>query len=180
MNSIELYTKRLDILTLNISGASLVADYHLTNRDFLKKWSPVRDDVFFTTLFQSERLKENPTGETIRFYLFHAKLHDKVIGEIVFSNIVQGAFQSCNLGYNCLESEINKGIVSEALSKTVGYVFSKYRLHRIEANVMPRNEPSIRVLNKLGFENEGLRKKYLNINGIWEDHFSFVLWNDVI
>ena len=56
-------------------------------------------------------------------------------------------------------------------------MFEEIKIHRIEANIMPINIVSIKVIEKLGFENEGLAKKYLKVNGIWEDHFHYVKLN---
>ena len=64
-----------------------------------------------------------------------------------------------------------------AVAMMVEYAFQELRLHRIEANVMPRNRASLRVLEKNGFENEGLAKRYLQINGEWEDHIHMVIRN---
>jgi len=92
-------------------------------------------------------------------------------------NIVRGVFLSCHLGYGLDKDEINKGYMTEALNAVIRFAFDKVKLHRIEANVMPRNKPSIRIVEKLGFKNEGLARKYLKINGKWEDHIHFVVLN---
>lgn len=68
--------------------------------------------------------------------------------------------------------------MSFAISLIVKFAFDNLRLHRIEANVMPRNKASLRVLEKNNFINEGLATKYLQINGIWEDHIHMVLLNE--
>lgn len=57
-------------------------------------------------------------------------------------------------------------------------MFNDFGIHRIEANIMPKNKRSLRVVEKLGFYNEGIANKYLNINGKWEDHIHMVLLND--
>ena len=67
--------------------------------------------------------------------------------------------------------------MTEAVTLGRAYAFSELGQHRIEGNVMPRNLPSRRVLEKCGFENEGLSKYYLKINGIWEDHIHMVKLN---
>ena len=54
-------------------------------------------------------------------------------------------------------------------------MFNDYKLHRIEANVMPKNKASLKVLKKLGFHEEGLAYNYLKINGKWEDHVYLAL-----
>ena len=59
-------------------------------------------------------------------------------------------------------------------------MFNEFELHRIEANIMPKNIRSFTVVEKLGFYNEGMALKYLNINGIWEDHIHMVLLNDKV
>ena len=89
-----------------------------------------------------------------------------------------GAFLSCYLGYKLDKDEINKGYMTEAVKKGVEVVFNELGLHRIEANIMPRNKASLRVVEKLGFYNEGLAYKYLKINGKWEDHIHMVLLNE--
>jgi ribosomal-protein-alanine N-acetyltransferase len=81
-----------------------------------------------------------------------------IIGTIGFSSIVFGAFQSCYLGYRLDRGELNKGLATEALRATIRFVFTEFRLHRIEANVMPRNVASKKVLENLGFQNEGISR----------------------
>ena len=67
--------------------------------------------------------------------------------------------------------------MSMAVSMITQYAFEELHLHRIEANVMPRNQASLRVLQKIQFENEGISKYYLKINGVWEDHIHMVKIN---
>lgn len=59
-------------------------------------------------------------------------------------------------------------------------IFDDMKLHRIEANIMPKNKQSLKVVEKLGFYDEGLAYKYLKINGKWEDHIHMVLLNNKI
>jgi [ribosomal protein S5]-alanine N-acetyltransferase len=91
---------------------------------------------------------------------------------------MRGAFLSCFLGYKLDGQEINQGYMTEALKKGTEIMFQDFGLHRIEANIMPKNIRSLRVAEKAGFYNEGLSRKYLNINGKWEDHIHMVLLNE--
>ena len=75
---------------------------------------------------------------------------------------------------------LNRGYITEALRCAIEYAFAQLKLHRIEANIIPRNARSRRVVEKLGFEPEGLARKYLKINGVWEDHLHFVIFNDLV
>lgn len=70
--------------------------------------------------------------------------------------------------------------MTEALKKGIETAFGPLGLHRIEANIMPKNKASLRVAEKLDFKNEGLSTKYLKINGVWEDHIHMVLLNEEI
>jgi len=116
----------------------------------------------------------------VRFWLFKKEdqMLEKPLGTLALTNIIRGVFKSCFLGYKMDEDEINKGYMTEAIKALVKIAFSELNLHRIEANIMPRNERSIRVVEKCGFINEGLAKKYLKINGIWEDHYHMVILNE--
>lgn len=175
-------TKRLMLKTLKDEDAVLVRDYYLRNKDFLQEWDPVRPDEFYTVPFHkvllTNEMEKIKSGQSLRLWLFSKIETQKVIGMISFSNIVKGVFLSCHLGYSLDEDYINRGYITEALKKGIGIIFDEYKLHRIEANIMPRNLRSRRVCEKLGFREEGLAKEYLKINGKWEDHIHMVLLND--
>lgn len=110
-------------------------------------------------------------GKAIRFLLF---LKENPEGELIgfcnFTQIFRGPFQACYLGYHIDASHEGKGFMSEAVAKATQYMFEMQNIHRIMANYMPSNERSARLLQKLGFVIEGHAKKYLLINGQWEDH----------
>jgi [ribosomal protein S5]-alanine N-acetyltransferase len=180
----EYETQRLRLRALDSSSAPLVLDYYLRNWDFLQEWEPVKDDRFYTVQYQEEQLggelvsMEN--GNSLRLWIFKKEDDSKTVGSIGFSNIVYGPFLSCFLGYKLDKDEINKGYTTEALQKGIGIMFDEYGLHRIEANIMPKNKRSMRVMEKLGFQNEGMSIKYLKINGQWEDHVHMVLLNESV
>lgn len=177
-------TEKLNLRILDESHAKFVLDYYYRNKDFLNEWEPLKQEEFYTIAYQKKQLKAEfkniEGGNAFRLWLFKKEDDSKIIGSIGFNNIVRGAFLSCHLGYKLDEAEINKGYITEAINKGIEIVFNDLKLHRIEANVMPRNKRSLRVLEKLGFYNEGLAYKYLKINGKWEDHIHMVLLNDKV
>ncbi|MGF7056433.1 GNAT family N-acetyltransferase [Brassicibacter mesophilus] len=177
-------TERLILKVVDKSYAELVVDYYLRNKSFLEEWEPIKDEDFYTKQYQEEQLdKESSTIEnnsSLRLWVFKNENENKVIGSIGFNNIVRGVFLSCHLGYKLDKDEINKGYITEAIRKGIEIMFIEFGLHRIEANIMPRNKRSLRVVEKLGFYNEGLAYKYLKINGKWEDHIHMVLLNDKV
>ena len=100
---------------------------------------------------------------------------NELAGVFNLSNIVRGCFQSAYLGYYSLLAKSKKGYMTEALELIVNYAFFNLHLHRIEANIQPDNEASIKLVKRIGFVEEGLAKNYLKINGYWQDHIHFAL-----
>lgn len=175
-------TERLVLKVLDKSYADVVLDYYKRNKAFLEEWEPVRSEEFYTKEYHEKDLNRELTnienGNCLRFWIFKKDDVQKAIGSFAFNNIVRGAFLSCFLGYKLDANEINKGYMTEAIRKGIDVIFNEFGLHRIEANIMPKNVRSMRVLEKLGFYNEGLAYKYLKINGKWEDHIHMVMLNE--
>lgn len=177
-------TKRLTLQILDHTFTEQVLAYYMGNREFLSQWEPWRAEEFYTAGFQKELLNEDiisiERGNMLKLWVFNKDDHRRVIGSVVFNNIIRGAFLSCHLGYKIDESKVNKGFATEAIAKGVEIIFNEFQLHRIEANIMPRNKSSLRVVEKLGFYNEGMAYKYLKISGRWENHIHMVLLNDEV
>ncbi|MFC5450144.1 GNAT family N-acetyltransferase [Paenibacillus aestuarii] len=174
-------TERMDLVQLDTSSADLVLDYVVRNRQFLAPWEPERNEEFYTLAHQEALLQQEmekmKDGHMFKVWMLQ---EGRVIGSAALSNMVRGAFQSCHLGYKMDHEQLNKGLMTEALSALVAYAFEKLKLHRIEANIMPRNIASLQVVKKLGFYDEGLALKYLKIHGVWEDHIHMVLRNEAM
>lgn len=100
-----------------------------------------------------------------------------LIGIVSLTELVRGPLQSCWLGYSLDHAQNGRGYTTEAAHLVIGCAFQVLKLHRIEAGVMPHNLASIRVLEKVGFEKEGLSRKNVLINGNWEDHLHFAIIN---
>jgi ribosomal-protein-alanine N-acetyltransferase len=164
--------------------AHLVQDYLYRNEAFFKPWLPAYSPRYFEQDFieawmevQQEELRR---GQTLHWYLFHAQDPQQccILGDITFSHIQRGVFQSCFLGYKIDQKLQGQGYALEALQHSIRFLFEEWKLHRIEANIMPHNSSSIRLIERLGFEREGLSRKLLKINNRWEDHWRYVLLNE--
>ncbi len=170
-------TKNLRLKVIEEKDLGLLKDYLLRNQEFLREWEPERADSFYEDTEILQRIlgeqKEYEEQRGISLYIF-LEDEDKIIGNVHIDSIVRGVFQSCYLGYKLDQEYINKGYMTQAVEKAIEIAFEEYKLHRIEVNIMPRNIRSQKVVEKLGFENEGLSKKYLKINGVWEDHMHYV------
>lgn len=177
-------TERLVLKVLDKTYAGLVLDYYLRNKVFLEEWEAAKSEEFYIKLQQEEQLYKElvniENSNSFRLWIFKKDDDRKIIGSVAFNNIVRGAFLSCHLGYKLDKDEINNGYITEAIQKGIDIIFNQFGLHRIEANIMPKNIRSLRVVEKLGFYNEGLAYKYLKINGKWEDHMHMVLLNDKV
>ena len=177
-------TDDLILKTAEVSFANALLAYYQRNQAFLENFEPKRDAHFYTLEFQEAQLQHDIAdiiGKTgVRFYLFPKAEPELLIGSVGFSNIVWGSFLSCFLGYKLDEAHQNKGYMTQAVNAAVRFAFETLKLHRIEANVMPRNLASRRVLEKCGFAEEGVSPKYLQINGVWEDHVHMVKRNEAL
>ncbi|HAS73206.1 MAG TPA: 30S ribosomal protein S5 alanine N-acetyltransferase [Clostridiales bacterium UBA8960] len=174
-------TDRLTLKILDESNAELVLDYYLKNKAFLHPWEQTRHDLFYSVEAQELSLKLDYEailkGDLIRYWIFE-KASNELIGSVALTNIIRGIFKSCYLGYKLSEKHIGRGYMVEACRAVIDLAFGEMKLHRIEANIMPNNIPSIKVVTKLGFESEGFSPKYLKINGVWEGHKRFALINN--
>jgi ribosomal-protein-alanine N-acetyltransferase len=177
-------TERLVLRTLSGGDAESVRAYFDRNRVFLEPWEPEREEAFYTRERQRELLEaeqaEMDAGRMLRLWVFKKDKPHRVIGSVSFGCIVRGCFLSCFLGYRLDTRETGRGYMSEAVRKGVEVMFGEYGLHRIEANIIPRNAASLRVAEKAGFLPEGIARKYLKIHGVWEDHVHMVRMNDAI
>jgi ribosomal-protein-alanine N-acetyltransferase len=177
-------TERLTLRTLERDDSSALRDFYLRNKAFFAPWEPARDDRFFEPgsfeeAIDAER-RELAERRSLKLYLFEraeAGSPPPIVGYAGLSNIVHGAFLSAFLGYKVDEAHRGKGYMTEGLRALVDAAFGEYGLHRIEANIIPRNAPSVRLALRLGFVLEGSSPKYLRINGVWEDHDHYVLRN---
>lgn len=98
-----------------------------------------------------------------------------VIGGVTLTNVRRGVTQAATLGYWLGQPYVGQGLMYDALRALVPFAFDILRLHRIEAAVMPSNGPSLRLLENMGFQREGVARRYLKIRGNWEDHITHAL-----
>ncbi len=146
------------------------------SRAFLQPWEPSwRSDELTERSFRQRVIRneqEFHSGLAVPFLLF-SRDDETLIGGLTIGLIRRGAAQSCMIGYWMGERHAGKGHMFAALQLAIPYIFGPLELHRIEAACIPDNVSSIRLLEKSGFEREGLLREYLKINGQWRDHMLF-------
>jgi [ribosomal protein S5]-alanine N-acetyltransferase len=174
---VELRGGLVAIRPFESDDAEGLLDLRLRNRDFFAPYEPSSIVVPQTMAEQLARLEaERLDWETDRGYVFGIfKLDGTLVGRIALSHVTRGGWQNAVLGYFVDETANGKGYATDAVRLAIRFAFERAGLHRLQAGVMPRNRRSIRVLEKAGFRQEGLSPRYLEINGVWEDHENFAI-----
>lgn len=106
---------------------------------------------------------------------FAIEYHGDLVGQLTVSTIVRGSLCSASIGYWVSEHVAGRGITPTAVALAVDHCFGPVGLHRVEVNIRPENAASLRVVEKLGLRDEGLRERYLHIQGQWCDHRTFAI-----
>ena len=173
-NIVEMRGKNISIRNFTPDDAQELLEYYLRNKEHLREFEPVRDASFFTYETQREILLESyrqlmtGSGSDLGIYI-----DDKLIGKAKISSIVYGVFKNGILGYSIDKEYEGRGYMKEAINLVLESAKEYLDLHRIEASALTTNERSKGVLLACGFEEVGVNKKYLYINGKWSDHITF-------
>jgi ribosomal-protein-alanine N-acetyltransferase len=175
-------TERLRLQILNDLSAADVLDYLYRNRHFHQPWFASRSDEIFSLEQQKINLRKEYndflSGRALPLWI---SLHDRpdyIIGKFSLTDIILGCFRSATASWHLDQTRQNQGIAFEAGKAVINAAFEDFRLHRIEANIMPSNSKSIRLAESLGFALAGYENRFLKINDQWEDHFHYVLLSD--
>jgi [ribosomal protein S5]-alanine N-acetyltransferase len=147
----------------------------LANRGWLRQWeatSPTGLQSFDTRASIRSLLANARDGVGLPFVLEYA---DHFAGQLNVSSIAYGSLSSATIGYWVSERFAGRGVTPTGVALATDHCFFSLGLHRMEICIRPENEPSLRVVQKLGFRYEGLRRRYIHINGDWRDHFCFAL-----
>jgi ribosomal-protein-alanine N-acetyltransferase len=171
----SLRTERLLLRASDPSLAAAVADYMRRNRKAHAPWNPPMPEAMFHAAGQRTRLtaaaQAEADGTQIGWFLCPADDDGRVIGHLRFSQIARGPFCNAMLGYAIGADHEGRGLMREALSAALDDAFGlRIALHRVQANARPENTRSLALLDRLGFEREGLARRYLFIDGAWRDH----------
>lgn len=113
-------------------------------------------------------------------YSFFIWRNENLIGQITLGGVMFGALRAGHIGYWIDRNYANQGYTTEAVEVLTRFAFDALYLHRIEINIRPENEPSIKVAEKAGYVFEGFRPQFLHINGHWCDHNCYVKTNEKI
>ncbi|MEI8287803.1 MAG: GNAT family protein [Actinomycetes bacterium] len=175
---LRLYGRRVVLRPLVAQDFNGWSEVRRRNGEWLTKWEPARlahhpdpeinRDVFAARCGARDR--ERHAGTQYAFGIF---VDGAFAGEINLNNVVRGAFQSATIGYWIDKARAGHSFMSEAVLTLAQYSFESLNLHRLEICIIPRNANSRRVVEKLGIREEGIAERFLEINGVWEDHVRY-------
>lgn len=152
----------------------------MENRGWLRTWeatSPYAPMSFDTRSSIRSLLAHARAGSGLPFLV---EYQGELAGQLNVSSITWGSLSSATIGYWVGEEFAGKAITPTAVALATDYCFGQLGLHRMEICIRPENVPSLRVVEKLGFRYEGLRRRYIHINGDWRDHFCFGLVSEEV
>ncbi len=185
-NGLRLYGRRVMMRPLVAPDFARWSDVRVRNEIWLLPWEPSRlanqgdptreRDVFATRCAGRDR--DRQMGVAYAFGLF---VDNALAGEVNLNNLIRGAQQTGTIGYWIDQARAGHSYVAEGVCVLIRFAFEELRLHRLEVCIIPRNDNSRRVMDKLGLRDEGVALRFLEINGIWEDHVRYGItaeeWN---
>src|SRR5436190_6180735 len=157
------------------------AELRAMSRQHLTVWEPqwARDELtrsaFRRRLRQYQRELRDDQGYA---FLVFRHADARLLGGLSISNVRRGVAQAASVGYWIGAPYVRRGHMTDAVGAVLPFAFATLGLHRLEAACLPHNLASTRVLEKVGFKREGMARRYLKINGIWQDHDLFALLQD--
>jgi len=175
-NVVSIQGEKCYVRTFQEKDAQSLTGLVSRNKYFWSTYEPLQRPEYYTIDAQYKKIQES-------LYLMGSKREytfgiyelgtNNLIGHISLYAIKRLPYSSAFVGYAMDEIYVGKGIVTEAVELVVQFAFEQIGLHRVEAYVSTENSASIRVLEKSGFQQEGLLRKLLYINGQWVDHYMY-------
>lgn len=175
-----LFGRRLLLRPLAASDYPAWREVRRRNAEWLTRWEAARiagapDVVEDRGAFEARcaaRQRERMLGTGFGFGLF---VGGDFAGEINLNSIQRGPFQNAYIGYWIDEKHAGNGYMAEAVVLVARFAFDELHLHRIQIAIIPRNTNSRRVMEKLEIRDEGMAERYLEIDGVWEDHVRYAM-----
>ena len=169
----------VELRPLRMRDAVAWSEVRIANEAWLAPWEPSAHGTWaeryapaaFAPLLRQLR-RQAREGTTMPFAVTYG---GRLVGQATAGNIWRGSLNSCFLGYWVDGRYAGRGIAPTAVALLTDHCFSAARLHRVEANIRPENAASRRVVEKLGFREEGRRERYLLIDGEYRDHLCYAL-----
>lgn len=145
------------------------------NRQWLEPWEATSPEPVGQMRFRSLVRYYDGEAQAGRMQPFVIEVDGRLVGQMHLFGMTWGSMRSGSAGYWVSRHVAGQGIAPACLAALVDHAMYGLGLHRVEVNIRPENAPSLRVVEKLGFRDEGMRRGLLHIGGRWRDHRSFAL-----
>jgi ribosomal-protein-alanine N-acetyltransferase len=169
----------VELRPVRVRDAAIWRETRLRNAAWLRPWEPTNPETPlyrsglgpYVTMARSMR-REARQGVALPWVVLYG---GRFAGQLTIGSIQWGSARSAQVGYWVDEMYAGRGVTPTALAMAMDHCFFVVGLHRVEANIRPENHASRRVVEKLGFREEGLRRRHLHIDGAWRDHLCYAL-----
>lgn len=176
---VTLSEEEVGLRPLRMRDAADWREARLRNAEWLRPWEPTNPETPlyrsglgpYLTMTHTMR-REARQGLALPWVITY---QGRFIGQLTVGALVWGSARSGQVGYWIDQAHAGRGITPTALAMAVDHCFLSIGLHRLEANIRPENHASRRVVDKLGFREEGVRRRQLHINGAWRDHLCYAI-----
>lgn len=151
-----------------------------SNQEWLRPWEPTQPiptdgpPPTFAAMVSGLRA-EGRAGRLMPWVLTY---EGRLVGQLTMGGITYGSLRGAHVGYWLDKQYAGHGLMPMAVAMAVDHAFGVMQLHRMEITMRVENHPSRRVAEKLGFRFEGVRPRYLHIDGDWRDHMVYALHSD--
>ena len=178
---LTLETDRLVLRALKEKDWQKVLRFLEKGKDVFERYEAAKPPLYYSKIYQKGVLNQEynamVANRYVRYYVSLKEEPDIVIGTVSCGSITSDPFYCGTLGYKFDKDYWHKGYATEAIRCTINQVFKELRLHRLIANVMETNNPSIKLLENMGFRLEGLCEKNIKVNGEWQNHRLYAMLN---
>jgi ribosomal-protein-alanine N-acetyltransferase len=174
---VELSEGKVGLRPIRLRDARRWREVRQRNAEWLSRWEATAPTPSTepgpTFAVMVRRLRaEARAGRSLPFVVTY---EGHLVGQLTVGGVAWGSLRTAFIGYWVDEKVAGRGVIPTAVALAVDHCIGTLGLHRVEINIRPENAASLRVVEKLGFRDEGLRERYLHIDGDWRDHRSFAL-----
>lgn len=174
-NMVLYETTRVTLRRLMIEDREEFVELVNASAAFLHPWvylptTPAKFDEYFQRF----------DGKTAECILICIRPSGTIAGIVSINDIIRGPYQRATVGYNAFVSSDRRGYMSEGFGLVFRFAFDDLGLHRLEADIQPANEASLRFAQRVGFRREGYSPGFVRIGGVWKDHERWAINSDMI
>jgi ribosomal-protein-alanine N-acetyltransferase len=184
LGPVRMAAGQVEVRPVRLRDGSVWSRFRLRDEAYLRPWEPdaeggwtERSTTMAWPVLCSGLRATARRGQALPFTI---TLDGQFAGQITVGNVVRGALRSAWVGYWVESGAAGGGVATGAVALVVDHAFGPVGLHRVEATVRPENAASLRVLTKLGFRDEGLLQRYLEVDGAWRDHRLFAMTKEEV